>query len=61
MRAIQTRCMKCGTVFTSTLDRVLHCTCCYADESYLKRVLTNADAPAACLTAEAHAAIDSRF
>lgn len=51
MRAIQTRCLKCGTVFTSTGSRVLHCTCCYADENYLKPVMTDAVA-SACIAGE---------
>lgn len=41
MHAIQTRCLKCGTVFASTAGRVLHCSCCYADENYLKAVITD--------------------
>jgi predicted nucleic acid-binding Zn-ribbon protein len=56
MRAIQTRCLKCGTVFASTGNRVLHCTCCYADENYLKPVITEV---AAHLAAERAAHLDS--
>lgn len=34
MRLSPLRCLKCGTVFTAAQSR--YCTCCFADESYLK-------------------------
>jgi uncharacterized OB-fold protein len=40
MHAIQTRCLKCGSVFSSSRPRVTYCQCCFADECYLKPVLT---------------------
>jgi hypothetical protein len=45
MHAIQIRCLKCGSVFDSSGQRVKHCTCCFADGTYLKSVLTDAPPP----------------
>lgn len=44
MRVVQSRCMKCGTVFAAPRKRVSYCTCCFADETYLKPVEADAGA-----------------
>ena len=46
MRAIQNRCLKCGSVSSPSKQRVVHCTTCFADGTYLKPVVTEDEAAA---------------
>ena len=36
MRVVQSRCLKCGSVFAAAKKRISYCTTCFADETYLK-------------------------
>ena len=38
MTLVQTRCLKCGTVFVPARMPVNFCSCCYADAHYLRPV-----------------------
>lgn len=44
MRVSPFRCLKCGTIFTAAQGR--YCTCCFADETYLKPALPEVPATA---------------
>ena len=43
MRVSQSRCLKCGSVFVQSPRRISYCTCCFADETYLKPVIVAAE------------------
>lgn len=43
MRVIRTRCLKCGSVFEPSQKRISYCITCFADEAYLKPVMSQAD------------------